>query len=252
MSAQQLFFKVPETKKHFYARGDAGHRRTCSTNLDAVQGVKPKLGHRRTVSNTAIDFKMLFAANPMPAIPLIEESKREPLTPDSLSSLPQKSEPKEALPQTQSFMSLLDAAVTYFNTEDGVDRALPVRSFQEFEALQQRVIALSQECEQQEAANTELLRKVEEQRTLCDQWEQTVLRLEAEQHELDESLRRVSVQLVQEQDKTRELESTLLSVSGMSYQKKPIIVKQIAKASPNTGETVRRHFRSDSQHLRYN
>jgi hypothetical protein len=92
----------PSKHGQFFQINENSHRRTYSNNIENIKGLKA--GHRRTMSNTAFDFAGLNIQSP----PLARD---EPV--QLSSSSPQKSSGKKK----KGFLSLVNAAISYFKQE---------------------------------------------------------------------------------------------------------------------------------------
>lgn len=239
MSSEEFFSQVTEHQQHLYNRNSAfQHRRISSNTVNLVGGITGKARHRRTYSNTVVDFKLMFSGAPHPE-QLEPFEEEEPLTPDSLSSVPERSIRESQ--REQAFLSLLEAAVTYFSTDETI--SAPSADAPKL-VLRLRELEHSQEMLKNEVFR--LNSALDEQRSLTTEYEEKTYQLTRNLIKLEANLSNVQGQLKLEKARNKELSAHLsaqneqnshadvktLSQNEFPPQKKPIVVKHIGRASP--------------------
>lgn len=179
----------------FYKNNEAGHRRTYSNNIDNIKGLNS--GHRRTMSNTAYD----FASFNIQSLPV---AKEEPLTPESFDSfkvLPQK--------KKKGFVSLVNAAISYFNQEAQFPIIFPPS---EIDILKQQLEKLKTSYKEIEKGNNRLEEEYEEIGRGLIEEQKIKKRLEGDINELKKcasqlegNLKKLHVEIRQEVKKSEEI-----------------------------------------------
>ncbi|OMJ88202.1 hypothetical protein SteCoe_9936 [Stentor coeruleus] len=158
MSKQADFLKVSESV----------HRRTYSNNIDDIKGLK--VGHRRTMSNTAFDFAK-FNIQSLPV------AKEEPKTPESIES-PHKHTVQK---KKKGFLSLLNAAMSYFNQEAQFPIKFPPS---ELDILKSQLEKLTITYKELEESNNKLNDDCDKVKKNIDKQNQNKKTLEASVNEL--------------------------------------------------------------------
>lgn len=190
MSTQAGFFKPKDTL----------HRRTHSNNIDDIKGLK--VGHRRTMSNTAFDFaKINIQSFPV--------AKDEPLTPDSIES-PHK---KPAHKKKKGFVSLLNAALSYFNQEAKFPIQFPPS---ELDILKSHLGKLTITYKELEKSNNKLSddcdkvkKKIEKNYQSKKTLETSVNELKKYTQQLENNLKKLTTELKLEKKKSEDFVSSV-------------------------------------------
>ena len=154
---------MQNSSKHgqFFQINENTHRRTYSNNIDNIKGLKA--GHRRTMSNTAFDFAGLKIQSP----PLVREEPAQ-LTNDSLIKSPNK--------KKKGFLSLVNAAVSYFKQEAKFPISFPPS---EVDKLKEELELLKSTIKDLEKGNSKLLDDCERSRGSIENHAKTKRSLES-------------------------------------------------------------------------
>ena len=237
MSRFEAFTKPCEENKHFYTKANISHRRTHSNMAELVSAITPKPGHRRTVSNAALDFQMGQHGSPA----------HVEILRDSLSSNISKHQPPtETTPGFLTFISEIDR---YFATNQMPKSTISDKSASRVELgkLQTRLAELERIRSGHEEERIRLKKTFDNHYATCDRLKVKAAWLKTETAKLKNMLSHAEDELEHEQLKTKQMAARLSesrpAESIASSSKKPIIVKKIGKAVP--------HSRTGS-HFEYN
>ena len=187
---------MQSSSKHgqFFQINENTHRRTYSNNIDNIKGLKA--GHRRTMSNTAFDFAGLNIQSPHLA-------REEPIQSQN------DSVPKSPTKKKKGFLSLVNAAISYFKQEAKFPIAFP-RS--EVDILKEQLELLKTTQKELEKGNSKLLDDCEKSRVLVENHSRTKKSLEGligelkkSSQVLENSLKKVKVDLRNETKRGEDL-----------------------------------------------
>lgn len=180
---------------------DTLHRRTHSNNINDIKGLK--IGHRRTMSNTAFDFaKINIQSFPIP--------KDEPLTPDSIET-PHKNPLHK---KKKGFFSLLNAALSYFSQESKFPIEFPPS---ELDILKSHLEKLTITYKELEKSNNKLnddydkvKKKIENQYHNKKTLETSVNELKKYTQKLENDLKKLTVEMKVEKKRNEKFASSLV------------------------------------------
>lgn len=153
---------MQSSSKHgqFFQINENTHRRTYSNNIDTIKGLKA--GHRRTMSNTAFDFAGLNIKSP----PLAREEPVQSNN-DSFSKPPAK--------KKKGFLSLVNAAISYFKQEAKFPISFPKS---EVDTLKEQLELLKTTQKELEKGNSKLIDDCEKSKVLVENHARTKRNLE--------------------------------------------------------------------------
>lgn len=178
---------------HFFQPAESTHRRTYSNNLENLKGIKA--GHRRTMSNTAFDFAGLNIQSP----PLTQE------TPTTAS----KSITKTSSKKSKSFLSLINAAVSYFKQEAQFPIIFPPS---EIDILKEQLDFLRSTQKELEKGNSKLAEDCEKHKILLENQsrskknlENVIVELKKSNMVLENSLKKINLEIKVEQKRGEDL-----------------------------------------------
>ena len=193
------------------------HRRTFSNNLDNIKGIKA--GHRRTMSNTAYDFAGLNMISP-------PVTKEDQLTTESLKSpfkIPQQK-------KKRGFVSLINAAISYFNQEAQFPINFPPSEIDILKAqleklkttykdIEQNHLILGDDCEK-------IKKKIEEQQKNKKSLEMNINELKKYATQLDNTARKVNSDIKLEKKRNDDLQFMINEQEKVRYSPQNLVLAE--------------------------